>query len=178
MKNYKFKFYFKYILINIVVAALIAFVIINYIFSALKIEGNSMQPLLNSKERVLISKFLIKSNNIKRFDVIVFNKPNETRKLIIKRVIGLPNETIKIENGDIYINNTILKQTFLFKEKSFLNKSINTKPLKIPENYFFVLGDNRNNSNDSRAFGAVSEKSIYGKVFLRYWPLSKFGKIK
>lgn len=178
MKNYKFKFYFKYILVNIFIAVLIVLFLNNYIVSAAKIEGNSMQPSLKSKDRVLISKFLKKSNNIKRFDIIVFNKPREPKISIIKRVIGLPNEIIKIENGNVYINNTLLKQTFLFKEKLFLKKSLNIKALKISENHFFVLGDNRNNSNDSRAFGPVPEKNISGKVFLRYWPLSKFGKIK
>jgi len=178
MKNYKFKSYSKYILVNIFIAALIVLFLNNYIVSAAKIEGNSMQPSLKSKDRVLISRFLKTSNNIKRFDIIVFNKPKEPKISIIKRVIGLPNEIIKIENGNIYINNTLLKQSFFLKEKSFLNKSINMKSLKIPEKHFFVLGDNRDNSNDSRAFGPVLEKNISGKIFLRYWPLSKFGNIK
>ena len=178
MKNYKFKSYFKYILLNIFIAALIALFLNNYIVSAAKVKGNSMQPSLKNKDRVLISKFLKKSNNIKRFDIIVFNKPGEPKISIIKRVIGLPNEIIKIENGNVYINNTLLNQTFLFKEKLFLKKSLTIKTLKIPENHFFIIGDNRNNSNDSRAFGPVPEKNISGKIFLRYWPLSKFGEIK
>jgi len=161
MKNYKFKSYFKYISVNILIAALIVLFLNNYIVSAAKIKGNSMQPSLKSKDRVLISKFLIKSNNIKRFDIIVFNNPREPKISIIKRVIGLPNEIIKIENGNVYINNTLLKQTFLFKEKLFLKKSLNIKALKIPENHFFVLGDNRNNSKDSRTFGLVPDKNIY-----------------
>ena len=173
----KKKKYLKYILINIVIAAIIVTILMKFIFSAIKITGNSMSPTLNDNERIIISKLNIKKN-IKRFDIIVLSNPLKANKSLVKRVIALPRETIELKNGHIYINDEQLKQPFLKNGRTIFTKLINFDPLVIKKGHYFVMGDNRNFSKDSRTFGAVPVNLIYGKAVIRYWPLSKFGSIK
>lgn len=177
MKEPKIKHYLKYIIINILIAAGISIFLITYVASAYKIEGNSMEIALHDQERIIIAKWGVK-NNIGRYDIVILHKPDEPGKSIIKRVIGLPEEIIEIRNGDVYINGKKLHEPYLPEEKDIMFRSINMKPLLIQEDHFFVIGDNRTVSQDSRVFGPVSQKYIYGKTFLRYWPFSRFGKVE
>lgn len=177
MKERKFKHYLKYIIINILIAAGVSIFLITYVASAYKIEGNSMERALSDQERVIITKLGVK-NNINRYDIVVLYKPDEPKKSIIKRVIGLPQEIIEIRSGDVYINGKRLPEPYLPKEKDIMFRSINMKPLLIQEDHYFVIGDNRTVSQDSRVFGPVSQKYIYGKTLLRYWPFSRFGKVE
>ena len=169
----------KYLVIDLLIAILISFFIINYIVSAFKINGNSMCPTLCDSERVIISKISLKFKKISRFDIVTLYKPNNPSKSVIKRVIGMPDEIIEIREGGIYINYKLLEEPFLNKnEIDFISRAIKMKPILIPPGHYFVLGDNREYSIDSRHFGIVPEKYIYGIVILRYWPFSKFGSIK
>jgi signal peptidase I len=177
MKKRKLKHYLKYIFINILIAAGVSIFLITYVASAYKIEGNSMERALSDQERVIITKLGVK-NNINRYDIVVLYKPDEPKKSIIKRVIGLPAEIIEIREGDVYINGRRLPEPYLPKEKDIMFRSINMKPLLIQEDHYFVIGDNRTVSQDSRIFGPVPQKYIYGKTFLRYWPFSRFGKVE
>jgi signal peptidase I len=177
MKERKLKHYLKYIFINILIAAGVSIFLITYVASAYKIEGNSMEMALSDQERVIITKLGVK-NNIKRYDIVVLYKPDEPKKSIIKRVIGLPAEIIEIRAGDVYINGRRLPEPYLPKEKDIMFRSINMKPLLIQEDHYFVIGDNRTVSQDSRVFGPVSQKYINGKTLLRYWPFSRFGKVE
>jgi signal peptidase I len=177
MKERKLKHYLKYIFINILIAAGVSIFLITYVASAYKIEGNSMEMALSDQERVIITKLGVK-NNIKRYDIVVLYKPDEPKKSIIKRVIGLPEEIIEIREGDVYINGRRLPEPYLLKEKDIMFRSINMKPLLIQKDHYFIVGDNRTVSQDSRVFGPVPQKYIYGKTLLRYWPFSRFGKVE
>jgi len=177
MKERKLKHYLKYILINILIAAGVSIFLITYVASAYKIEGNSMERALKDQERVIITKLGVK-NNINRYDIVVLYKPDEPKKSIIKRVIGLPGEIIEIRKGDVYINGKRLPEPYLPGAKDIMFLSITMKPLLIQEDHYFVIGDNRTVSQDSRIFGPVPQKYIFGKTLLRYWPFSRFGKVE
>ncbi|MCP5104602.1 MAG: signal peptidase I [bacterium] len=170
--------YLKYIVLNITVAALISLLLINYVASAYKIRGHSMYSELWDQDRIIISKLAIRTGSIERFDIVVLRKPNNPKKSIIKRVIGLPGETVEIREGDVYINSKKLKQRFLNENKNFPYRPDNMRPQKLREDYYFVMGDNRAVSHDSRSFGPVPRKYIYGITIFRYWPLSRLGKVE
>lgn len=157
-------------------AALISILLLNFIISPYKISGNSMHPVLNDKDRILISKIAV--NKINRYDIVVFFKPDKSKKIIIKRIIGLPGEKIEIKKGDIYINDKEIPQPFLIKSKFYSDKSFNMKPIDIPPRNYFIIGDNRRDSQDSRTFGLVKKENILGKAVFRYWPFSKMKKIE
>ena len=174
----RLKHFLKYILLDIFLAALLSFILINYVISAYRIEGDSMNPLLHSGERVFISKFDIREKSLKRFDIVVLYRPDEPDKSLIKRIIGLPGEIIEIRNGGIFINYELIKQPFLTDEQSPAKSVPDLPPLLIPRGHYFVLGDNRFVSRDSRLFGSVPQKYISGRAFFRYWPFGRFGKIE
>lgn len=175
----KYKQNFKYIVFNILVAAVASILLVNYVAAAYQIKGNSMNTTLKDDERVIISKLTLKTGVINRFDIVVLNKPIDAgNHSIIKRVIGLPGETIEIREGNVYINNKKLKQPFLGESESYINQTDNMKPLLLAPDSYFVMGDNRAVSRDSRNFGPVRADHIYGKTLFRYWPLSRLGIIK
>lgn len=178
MKKRNVKQYIKYIAVNILAAAVISLLLINYVATAYMIRGNSMNSVLMDRERVIISKIAVKLGKINRFDIVVLKRPNEPEKSIIKRVIGLPGETVEIKEGDIYINGKKLFQPFLEKREDFAYRASNMSPLQLREGYYFVMGDNRPVSRDSRSFGPVPGDDIYGKTIFRYWPFSRMGKVK
>lgn len=178
MENQNLKQSFKYIVPNILIAALASIFLVNYVAAAFQIRGNSMDTTLKDEERVIISRLSLKTGIINRFDIVVLNKPIEPGKSIIKRVIGLPGEIIEIKEGDVYINNKKLEQPFLDGTGNFMNKADYMKPQLIEPDHYFVMGDNRAVSRDSRNYGPVQAKYIYGKTLFRYWPFSRMGKIK
>jgi signal peptidase I len=143
------------------------------------VEGTSMLPQLHDGERLLVNKLVyykfksISWGHLERGDIIVFWYPREPDKSYVKRIIGLPGETVEIRNGKVLINGVELNETYLDTE---YNQSLpNFQPKKIDDHYYFVLGDNRDNSSDSRYWGLVPEKYVYGKAFFRYWKPSGFG---
>jgi signal peptidase I len=178
MKLLKNTYFLKYVSINIIIAAIISILLVKYIVSPFKIDGHSMNSVLKDKDRIIISKIAVKTHKIQRFDIVILYKPDDPKKSIIKRVIGLPGETIEINEGDIYINKKKLFQPFIDEKKDVIYQSIYLRPQKIREDQYFVIGDNRKYSRDSRNFGQVPRNYIYGKAVLRYWPFSEFGKIE
>lgn len=172
-----FKPYFKSIFLHVLAAIVILFLLVNFIATTAKIKGSSMQPILQDQERIIILKLGLTKNHIDRFDIIVFSIPDINHKKLIKRVIGLPNEQIEIKAGKIYINNRILTQTVSSVSITTSADSISMKQIRIPENHYFVIGDNPCMSQDSREFGLIPRTNIIGKAILRYWPFSRFGKI-
>lgn len=146
------------------------------------VEGTSMLPQLHDGERLLVNKLIyynIKSvswGHIRRGDIVVFWYPEDPDKSYVKRVIGLPGETVEIRNGVVFINGTELKENYL---DEIHNQSLpNLPPERVKDHYYFVMGDNRDNSSDSRTWGQVPEKYIYGKAFFRYWRLENFGRLR
>jgi signal peptidase I len=178
MAESRFRHVVKYVVIDILLAALISFFLINYVVSAFRIEGDSMKPLLRAQERILISKLAIRKNNLRRFDIVVLYKPDEPEKSLVKRIIGLPGEIIEIRAGDVFINDKALKQLPGGSDPGISKSPSDMKALLIPRGTFFVMGDNRSISFDSRLFGPVPQKYIFGKAFFRYWPPAVMGRIE
>lgn len=142
-----------------------------FIVTPIRVNGESMYPTLKNKEIMILNKINYRFNDIKRFDIVVINTDEEK---LIKRVIGLPGETLKYENNTLYIDGQEVKEPFL-KEKTedFNLKDIGYK--KIPKDCYFVLGDNRNNSKDSRMIGPIKRKQISGRAKLVILPLKNKG---
>ena len=143
------------------------------------VEGTSMLPQLHDGERLLVNKLVyykiqsISWGHIERGDIVVFWYPNDPDKSFVKRVIGLPGETVEVRSGRILVNGIELREPYLDTEH---NLSLPSWPAKkVDDHHYFVMGDNRDNSLDSRYWGLVPEKYIYGKAFFRYWKPSEIG---
>jgi signal peptidase I len=159
---------------DLAVALGLALVIIIFLYQPVKVEGTSMAPLLSDQERIFINKFVYRFEPIERGDVIVFWYPIDHSKSFIKRVVGLPGETIELRSGRVFVDNKELKE--LYVPASYLDAA-SAPPLVIPPDEYFVMGDHRDSSNDSRVFGPVSRQNIYGKAVFAYWPVDHFGSL-
>ena len=159
---------------DLAVAMSLALIIIVFLYQPVKVEGTSMAPLLSDQERIFINKFVYRFEPIERGDVVVFWYPLDRSKSFIKRVVGLPGETIELRRGHLFIGDRELAESYV--PASFFDGS-SYGPLQIPANGYFVMGDHRDSSNDSRMFGAVSREFIYGKAVFAYWPVDHFGSI-
>lgn len=145
------------------------------------VDGESMVPELHQGERLLVNKLVY--YNIERFDwghvqrgdIVVFWYPEDPDKSFVKRVIGLPGELVEIRRGRVYIDGKLLEEPYLTKEN---NGSARSLTKRVDDHYYFVMGDNRDNSLDSRDWGLVPEKYIYGKAFFRYWRPSNLGLLR
>lgn len=165
----------RYWLRDLVLSLLLAFVVIVFFYQPVQVEGTSMMPELSNHERIFINKFVYRFEPIHRFDIVVFFYPLDPTKSFIKRVVGLPGEWLSIRNGVVYIDHKPLKESFL--PPSYLDHD-NYPPTYVPPDHYFVLGDHRESSNDSRVWGAVDRKYIYGKAVFSYWPFSQIGYLE
>src|SRR5271163_1737789 len=159
---------------DLAVALGLALVIIIFLYQPVKVEGTSMAPLLSDQERIFINKFVYRFEPIERGDVVVFWYPLDRSKSFIKRVIGLPGDTIEIRGGTLYVNGNVVPEPYVplrYEDGSSYG------PLQIPKESYFVMGDHRISSNDSRVFGAVENKFIYGRAVFAYWPVDHFGSL-
>ena len=159
---------------DLAVAMSLALIIIVFLYQPVKVEGTSMAPLLSDQERIFINKFVYRFEPIERGDVVVFWYPLDRSKSFIKRVVGLPGETIELRRGHLVIDGREFTESYV--PPSFFDGS-SYGPLQIPGGSYFVMGDHRDSSNDSRMFGAVSRDFIYGKAVFAYWPVDHFGSI-
>ncbi len=143
------------------------------------VEGTSMLSEIHDGERLIVNKLVYYKfqnyswGHLERGDIVVFWFPNDPQKSYVKRVIGLPGETVEMRGGVVYIDGEEMHEDYLDSEHN--QRRENFSPHKVEPHYFFVLGDNRDNSSDSRIWGLVPEKYIYGKVFFRYWSPSHAG---
>ncbi|MFM9905706.1 MAG: signal peptidase I [Pyrinomonadaceae bacterium] len=153
---------------------IVVFILVGVFFvQPVVVEGTSMLPQLHDGERLLVNKLIyykiqsISWGHIERGDIVVFWFPNDPDKSYVKRIIGLPGETVELRNGKVLIDGRELNESYLDFEH---NQSLPTWPAKkVEDHHYFVMGDNRDNSSDSRYWGLVPEKYIYGKAFFRYW---------
>jgi signal peptidase I len=154
---------------------LFCFFLISFVAQAFRVQGTSMQPLLSDGERIIVNKFIYRFRPIERGDVVVFWYPRDPSVSFIKRVVGLPGDTVELRRGILYINSRRVEESYLapgFRDDD------SQQPAEVEKGHYFVLGDHRNSSNDSRNWGDVPEKYIYGKAFFRFWPLSSMGPIR
>jgi signal peptidase I len=158
----------------IVAAALLAALLIKtFLLQAFYIPSDSMNPTLVNRDRVLVNKLSYHFHDVHRGDIVVFKRPPEETdpkiKDLIKRVIALPGETVEGRDGQILIDGRTLKEPYVAK-----GSAMNDFPArKIPTGHYFVMGDNRGNSKDSRVFGPIAKSLIVGRAFIRVWPISK-----
>ena len=160
---------------DIVVSLGIAGIVIVFLYQPVKVEGNSMMPELADQERIFINKFIYRFEDIHRGDVVVFWYPLDPAKSYIKRVIGLPGETVQLVNGEVFVNNRRLFEPYVpteYRDRQTLG------PVRVPPGEFFVLGDHRTSSNDSRVWGTVERRLIYGKAVFVYWPFGQLGLLR
>lgn len=159
---------------------LIAVVLIVFIYQPVKVEGTSMEPGLSDNERIFINKFTYKLNlgEVKRGDTVVFWYPRDTSKSYIKRVIGLPGDRIRIVQGQVYVNGAALSEDYVAERYRDPSSWQDGQEVTVPSNDYFVLGDHRNSSSDSRAWGYVPRENIYGKAVFVYWPLDRMGRVE
>ena len=158
-------------------SVLIAVVLIVFIYQPVKVEGTSMMPALTDQERIFINKFTYNYGlgEIHRGDMVVFWYPRDTSKSYIKRIIGIPGDEVRIDEGDVYLNGKRLQEEYVpmrFRDR------VSWGPQRVPADEYFVLGDHRSSSSDSRSWGYVERKYIYGKAVFVYWPPDKMGLLK
>ena len=164
---------FKNIL-SYVVVIVIAILIKEFIFSPIKVNGTSMYPTLDDGDLMILNEVGYYLNGVDRFDIVVVKKNGER---LIKRVIGLPGETVEYKDNELYINGKVIKEDFYHATThDFSLEDINVTV--IPEGFYFVVGDNRTNSLDSRKIGLISKSEIKGKAKMVIFPFKKFGNVK
>ena len=159
---------------DLLIAIGLALVIIVFLYQPVKVEGTSMAPLLSDQERIFINKFVYRFEPIQRGDVVVFWYPLDHTKSFIKRVVALPGETVEIRQGALYVNGKAVPEPYVPPQYADLS---DFGPVRVPKDSFFVLGDHRISSNDSRVFGPVSSSYIYGRAVFAYWPVDHFGSL-
>lgn len=156
--------------LQVVIPALTLAVVIHvFLAQATVVYGSSMQPVLRERQRLVVDKLTYRFREPERNDIIVLDLEN-VDEMLVKRVIGLPGETVDIRAGNIYIDNEPLREQLPHALASRLN--VHPHPIELGESEYYVLGDNRSNSNDSRSFGSIRRDEIVGKIWLRYWPLT------
>ncbi len=160
---------------DLLFAIAISFLIITFLYQPVRVEGTSMMPELQDQERLFINKFEYRFEPIHRGDVVVFHYPLDPSKSYIKRVIAIPGDNLYIDDGQVYVNGKALREPYVPKrfrdERSYLD-------IVLKANQYFVMGDHRLISSDSRDFGPVSRRLIYGKASFVYWPTDDMGVVR
>ena len=169
--SFNIKFWFR----DILAAFVIAIFIIVFVVQPVKVEGTSMQPVLMDQERIFVNRFIYQFKDIERGDVVVFRYPKDVRKSFIKRVLAIPGDEIEIRAGMVYLNGKRVEEPYVPPE--FLDNRSYPRTI-VPPGKYFVMGDHRNSSNDSRNWGFVEKNLVYGKAFFCYWPIMNFGLVE
>ena len=163
-------------IIETLVISLILFAVINFVSARIRVESVSMRETLLPGDFVLVNRMAYKisdfpTGEIKRGDVVVFDPPFAAPEPYIKRVIGLPGEVVSIKDGKLYVNDTLMQESYI--QVSYHSNG----SWEVPQNEIFVMGDNRNNSSDSRSWGTVPIGNILGKALFVYWPIEQWGAL-
>ena len=162
-------------LIYIGVVIVLTFLIIHYVGQRTQVSGMSMYPTLHDGDNLIVDKISYRFNAPERFDIIVFPYQHAEDTYYIKRIIGLPGETVQVVEGTIYIDGKVLAEDYGREEMR--TSGLAGKEIKLADDEYFVLGDNRNESSDSRepSVGNIKKADIIGRAFIRIWPFSSFG---
>ena len=152
------------------------FIVRNYIAEGVTVDGASMQNTLYNNERLFVEKISVRLDRIERFDIITFDPQNGVDDYWVKRIIGLPGETVQIIGEDIYINGEVLKENY--GKDPIDDPGIFEEAYTLAEDEYFVLGDNRQNSTDSRVVGPIKKDVIEGKPIFRFWPLDRISGLE
>lgn len=165
-------------LLYVAVVVGITFLIITFVGQRTYVSGSSMENTLSHGDNLIVDKITYRFAAPKRFDIIVFPFRYEEKTYYIKRIIGLPGETVQIQDGNIYINGEILNESY--GREVMKSAGLAAEPVTLGEDEYFVLGDNRNDSTDSRDpnVGKIHKDEIIGRAWLRIWPLDEFGVLK
>ena len=157
----------------------LSYLFITFVGQRTEVQGSSMEATLSNGDQLIVDKISYRFRDPKRYDIIVFPFRYEDNTFYIKRIIGLPGETIQIDGeGNIWVNGEILEESY--GRERICDPGLAAEPITLGEDEYFVMGDNRNNSSDSRveAVGNIHRNEIIGRAFIRIWPLSKFGILK
>src|SRR5271155_4608552 len=154
--------------------AISAFIII-FLYQPVKVEGTSMMPGLEDQERIFVNKFVYRWEPIQRGDIVVFRYPRDTSKSYIKRVIGIAGDRVRIDSGQVFVNGGPLDEDYV---PPAYDDARSYPEAVVPPHSYFVLGDHRSMSQDSREFGPVNQSYIYGKAVFGYWPMDKLGRVR
>ena len=160
---------------DIAIAAVASVFIVTFLYQPVRVEGTSMAPELRNSDRLFISKFFFRFEKIQRGEIVVFHYPLDPRKSYIKRVIGLPGDTVSIVRGQVFIDGVPLKEPYV---PARYRDTRSMPPLVVPPDEYFLMGDHRSVSSDSRSFGPVDRDLIYGKADFIYWPESAMGVVQ
>ena len=159
---------------DLALSVMIALVVILFLYQPVKVEGTSMMPALVDQERIFINKYAYRFGlaEVSRGDTVVFYFPQDTSKSYIKRVVGVPGDRVEIHRGTVLVNGQEVDEPYVPEE---YRDRVSMKLAVVPEGEYFVLGDHRSSSNDSRTWGTVPSRFIYGKAVFVYWPLDRLG---
>jgi signal peptidase I len=160
---------------DVVVSAAASVLIITFLYQPVRVEGTSMLPRLEDHDRLFINKFVYRISAIHRDDVVVFHYPRDPEKSYIKRVIGLPGDRLRIERGQVWLNGKPLREIYVPEEYRDMRSMAE---MVVPEDSYFMMGDHRSISSDSREFGPVDRDLIYGKAVFVYWPTRDAGVVQ
>lgn len=166
-------------ILYILVVLLGTYLLITFVGQRTSVSGSSMEPTLSNNDQLILDKISYRFSEPQRFDIIVFPFQYAEKTFYVKRIIGLPGETVRVDlQGNIYINGQILNEDYGKETINFAGLAV--EPITLGDDEYFVMGDNRNNSSDSRdpSVGNIRRSNIIGKAWVRIWPLNKFGVLK
>lgn len=166
---------------SIIVALILTLIIRTFVVQAFKIPSGSMRPTLLEGDKLFVNKYVYRFEPPKRGDIIVFKYPADPKKDFIKRLVGLGGDTVEIRDGKVYVDDRVLDDPKLFSAFYYYNHDPYGGPdekIKVPDDSYYVLGDNSSNSTDSRFWGFVPKKSVLGKAVFRWWPPRRIGVIE
>ena len=160
---------------DVLISVAASFMIITFLYQPVRVEGTSMQPQLRDQDRLFINKFVYRFEKISHGDVVVFHYPRDPEKSYIKRVIALPGDSLRIDAGRVYVNGERIDEEYVPRA---YRDSRSMPEIVVPADRYFVMGDHRSISSDSRDFGPVARDLIYGKAAFVYWPADDLGVVR
>jgi signal peptidase I len=160
---------------DLLVSAVASVLIITFLYQPVRVEGTSMLPRLEDRDRLFINKFVYHISAIERGDVVVFRYPRDLEKSYIKRVIALPGDRLRIDHGNVWLNGKRQIEAYVPDE---FRDSRSMAEMVVPEGAYFMMGDHRSISSDSREFGPVERSLVYGKAVFVYWPTRDAGVVR